>query len=299
MIIVTGACGFIGSTLANKLYSSGREDILLVDINKDMRYLQSLSHLPYMDMRFLMEEYRHWDKVTHIFHEGAISSTRETNWDALVQNNIVSSMQLFWKAYDYGIPFQYASSASVYGKTEHGISSKETDRLQPQTLYAHSKTVFDKFVQRTEGHNKVQGLRYFNVYGENEGHKKGQGSPIYTFSEQANGVGAINLFEGSTDVLRDFVCVHDVVSAKIHLAFGSNESGIFNIGSGVPTSFDTVANLVAKKYDASIKSIPFPDQFKDSYQYWTLADISKLRATGYGLPFRSVSDYLDQLPNIR
>lgn len=293
MIIITGACGFIGSTLANTLYSRGYKNLLLVDIHKDMRYLQNLSHLQYISMHELMSNFNCWDRVTHIFHEGAISSTREKNWEKLLQNNLVPSMNMFWKANDFGIVLQYASSASVYGNTQKDVSSKEEDELSPQTLYAKSKCMFDQFVAKTETKVKIQGLRYFNVYGENEGHKKGQGSPIYTFSDQAKNVGIITIFEGSKNVLRDFVCIHDVIEAKIHLAFSCNTSGVFNIGSGVATSFSDVATFISEKYNASIETIPFPEQYKNSYQYWTLADISKLRATGFQLPFRSVSEYLN------
>jgi ADP-L-glycero-D-manno-heptose 6-epimerase len=150
--------------------------------------------------------------------------------------------------------------------------------VNPQSPYAWSKYLFDRYITYTSDSwpIKVQGFRYFNVYGPHEDHKGNQASPYHKFEKQAKDTGVIKLFEGSDKFLRDFVPVETV--CKIHKHFlGVSETGIWNIGTGQPTSFEDVARMIAEKYNARIEYIPMPENLKHQYQEFTCADVGSLR----------------------
>jgi ADP-L-glycero-D-manno-heptose 6-epimerase len=170
--------------------------------------------------------------------------------------------------------------------------------MYPQTPYAFSKYMFDKKIiklMESEYSSKfefnIQGLRYFNVYGENELHKGDQASPITKFTKQARETGKIRLFSGSESIFRDFVCVEDIVQAKIELAFNKMNSGIFNLGTGASESFARVAEIIAQRENARIEIVPFPKEYQTKYQYWTCADMTKLRDAGIKTHFRSINEF--------
>lgn len=290
MILVTGGFGFIGSNLIRLLNSRSIIDIVIVDDLTDGRKMMNLVNCQFSriyDPDEFFDQFTEWDKVAFIFHEGAISSTREMNGKLMLKRNFYFSQQLFGKAFEHKIPFQYASSASVYGTISPNTSVPENAPMNPQTPYAFSKYLFDIEMMKllnSEHFNKmefnIQGLRYFNVYGPNESHKDDQASPITKFTKQARETGKIKIFEGSENIFRDFIHVNDVVKIKLELAFGRMRSGIFNIGTGKTVSFFQVADLIAKKENASIEVIPFPEEYKNAYQYWTCADIRKLHEVG-------------------
>jgi ADP-L-glycero-D-manno-heptose 6-epimerase len=172
-----------------------------------------------------------------------------------------------------GVNLQYASSASVYGL---GNNFKEDAPLSPQSPYAWSKYLFDRHILSTKFDNiVVQGFRYFNVYGPYEDHKGDQASPYHKFEKQAKETGVIKLFEGSENYLRDFVPVEHVIN--IHKKFFNvKETGIWNLGTGRATSFESVARMIADKYNARIEYIPMPDNVAKQYQKFTQADMTKL-----------------------
>lgn len=189
-----------------------------------------------------------------------------------------------------GTNFQYASSASVYGNTTH---FKESGPLYPQSPYAWSKYLFDRFVMQAMGDFKVlvQGFRYFNVYGAHEEHKGNQASPVTKFTQQAKETGVIKVFENSDQYKRDFVCVDDVCTVHSQM-LQQDVSGIFNVGTGVPTSFQSVADSVAKKYGAKIETIPMPAELKGQYQSYTCADLTQLNKN-VTIQFKTVEQYLN------
>lgn len=210
-----------------------------------------------------------------VIHLGAISSTSETNVDKVMLQNYDFSVLLIETCNMLGIDFQYASSASVYGL---GIAFKETSPTDPRTPYAWSKYMFDRYVLNKVWDIKVQGFRYFNVYGPHEDHKGDQASPYHKFTKQAETTGTIVLFEGSENFKRDFVPVSQIVDT--HKAFFSiKESGIWNLGTGISKSFFEVAEEVSKLYNVQYKFIKMPEIFKNSYQKYTCSDNSKINNT--------------------
>jgi ADP-L-glycero-D-manno-heptose 6-epimerase len=249
-ILLTGHKGFIGSHMLAALESAG---------HTVSTYEWGETNLP-----SVMEQ----DWVIHI---GAISSTTERDIDKLMLQNFDFSRQLYDACKTYGVNFQYASSASVYGLTS---TFREDAPVDPRTPYALSKYLFERYVRDHPSGSIVQGFRYFNVYGpEGEEHKGNQASPFMQFKRQAETQGHIEVFEGSEYYLRDFVHVSKVVGT--HLDFLCNTtSGLWNLGTGQTMSFMDVA----KSFNVPIKTIPMPDNLKDSYQKYTCADMSKLNA---------------------
>ena len=175
----------------------------------------------------------------------------------------------------HGVNFQYASSASIYGLYKNFT---EDAPANPQSPYAWSKFLFDRYVQgfKDRWTIRVQGFRYFNVYGPHEDHKGDQASPYHKFEKQAKETGVINLFEGSENYLRDFVHVNTVVDVHRKF-FDVTESGLWNIGTGRATSFESVARMIAEQYSARVEYIPMPDAVKKQYQTYTCADVTRLR----------------------
>ena len=212
-----------------------------------------------------------------VLHFGAISSTAEQDVGKVMRQNLDFSIELLHKCNDQGVNLQYSSSASVYGMKCEFAESSSPD---PRTPYAWSKYLFDRYVQThvDQLKIKVQGFRYFNVYGEKgEEHKGDQSSPHHKFRKQAI-TGNIKVFENSDQYRRDFVHVSRVID--IHERFFCvDESGIWNIGTGIPTSFMDVARKIAVEYDAAITQIPMPEHMRNAYQSYTCADLVKLNAT--------------------
>lgn len=211
-------------------------------------------------------------------HLGAITSTTERDVDKIMRQNHDFSCLILMLCQQHNVNLQYASSASVYGNYSNFV---EDEPLYPQTPYAWSKYLFDRHVQSIKFDNIiVQGFRYFNVYGPHEEHKGNQASPYTKFEIQAKETGIISLFENSQNYLRDFIPVSKVID--IHTKFFNiKKTGIWNVGTGKPKSFQTVAEEVAKKYNAKINYIPMPDEIKNQYQFYTKADLTKLKKEIY------------------
>jgi len=261
MIILTGNNGFIGKAFENRL---DPENLYRIEVGGAFKFL---------------EEYEDWDKVELIIHQGAISSTIETDVEKIYKYNIDFSIKLFEKAIEYKIPVKYASSASVYGKMLTGI-------INPLNFYAISKVTVDYWVQdHIDEFSSVQGFRYFNVYGEGEDHKGNQASPVQKFTEQIKEDGKLKLFEGSHKFQRDFICVDDIVDIVLN---NDKPSGIYDLGTSNPTSFQEVAELIATKYNGEIEYIPFPDHLEGKYQAYTCA------TKEWGdYVFKTVRDYVE------
>ena len=266
MIILTGNNGFIGKAFKNKL---NHKDLYGVEAESAFKFL---------------EDYEDWDKVELILHQGAISSTIETDVDKIYRYNIDFSIKLFEKAIEYQIPVKYASSASVYGKMLIGT-------INPLNFYALSKVTVDYLVQdHIDEFKSVQGFRYFNVYGKGEDHKGNQASPVQKFTEQIKETGKLKLFEGSDKFQRDFICVDDVVEVVL---YNNRASGIYDLGTSKPISFQEVAELIATKYNGEIEYIPFPDHLKGKYQAYTCAHMDWLKLGKLPYHFKTVEDYVE------
>lgn len=249
-ILLTGYKGFIGSHMLNAL--SGHE----------------VSTFEWGETLPSIESYN-W-----VIHMGANSSTTERNIEKIMYQNVDFSIWLLNQCIKHGVDLQYSSSASVYGMRKENF--KEDQPVDPRNPYAWTKYLFERHVSNLEPKSlkgiRIQGFRYFNVYGSNEDHKEGQASPYHTFAKQYRETGKIKLFENSENYLRDFVPVEKVCQTHIDF-FDVKESGVWNVGTGTPKSFLDVALSIAPK--EAIEYIPMPEKLRDSYQSYTCADMSK------------------------
>ena len=212
------------------------------------------------------------DGIERVIHLGAISSTACRDWDALLQQNVISSVRLITACEERGIPIQIASSAAVYGPDN--TTFVETDKPQPLNPYALSKFIVEKYVERHNWSIPVQLFRYFNVYGPHEDHKD-QPSPHSLFRRQAAADGVIRVFEGSEGVFRDFVPVKRLI--EVHKRFFDLDvCGVYNLGTGNVQSFMDVATSVAIETNAEIVTVPMPEI--SGYQRYTRADMTKTNA---------------------
>lgn len=282
MIVTTGTSGFIGSHLLKAINTD--EEVVCCDV-RGTNVLRPDALLTLLKT----------NRPSVIYHLGAISSTTETNTSQISMHNILFSSQLLEYCIANNVPIVYASSASVYGLGEHGF--REDTRLTPLNYYAISKTSFDQFVAQKIKDNptaKVYGLRYFNVYGENEEHKQDMASPVHKFFEQSKQNGVIRVFEGSEDFYRDFVYVRDIVDITLAIA-KSEKPGIYNVGSGIATSFMEVAQHVSRITNAKITKIPFPNHLAGKYQKYTCSDNSKITAAGISQSRTSIEEGIESV----
>lgn len=321
MIIVTGGAGLIGSNVVAALNARGRTDILVVDHLKNGRKMVNLADLnilDYMDRDdFLqaIEDGHDFGKVEAIFHLGACSATTEWDGQYVMRNNFAYSKALLHWCQKHGVPFLYASSASVYGLAENGFKEERACEL-PINMYAYSKFQFDQYVRGVNSQlssqltSQVAGFRFFNVYGPREGHKGSMASTPFHFNNQIKEAGVAKLFAGTDgygdgEQNRDFVFVGDCVKVLLWFFEHQDKSGIFNLGTGRARTFNDVVNAVIGWHEekgrkgATVTYIPFPEHLKGAYQSHTQADITALRAAGYDGAFLDVKEgvglYLDWL----
>lgn len=252
-ILVTGHKGFIGSNMVKML--DGHE-VYGFEWGEELPYVKELDY---------------------VIHMGANSSTTERNVEKIMNQNYDFSVWLLNECIQHGVNFQYSSSASIYGlNTEF----REDSPVDPKTPYAWSKYLFELHVSKLNKllseKIKIQGFRYFNVYGPGEDHKLNQASPYHTFKKQYQETGKIKLFENSEKYLRDFIPVEQVCKTHIDF-FDIEESGIFNLGTGIATSFLDVALSIAPI--EVIEYIPMPEILKPGYQEYTCADMTKTNLT--------------------
>jgi len=306
MIIVTGAAGFIGSTLVWKLNQMGEEEIIIVDeLGKDEKW-NNLTGLRFIDIyhpdefiELVLNDALPFE-VDTIFHLGACSSTTEKDADYLLQNNYHFSQDLVKYAITHRARFIYASSAATYGDGSMGYIDDENalNNLRPLNMYGYSKHLLDLWLHKTGYNEEVVGLKYFNVYGPNEYHKEDMRSVVHKSFGQIMKTGSVKLFKSYNkdckdgEQKRDFIYVKDAVDMTLHFYKNKNINGLFNVGTGkVRTWVDLVTavfNAVGKPVD--IEFIEMPTHLKDKYQYFTEANIDKIRGTGYTKKISSLED---------
>jgi ADP-L-glycero-D-manno-heptose 6-epimerase len=312
MIAVTGAGGFIGSVVVWILNERGRTDILAVDVESSpegYQNLRSLTFQKYEDYHgFIkrLEEGTFNDEIEGIIHMGACSDTTEKDWDYLKDNNYEYTRRLARWSLRKGKRFVYASSAATYGDGSEGFSDDHNglQRLKPLNLYGESKHLFDLWAYRKDLLDRIAGLKYFNVYGPQEYHKGDMRSMVHKSFHQIRETGRVRLFKSNNpdyddgEQVRDFIYVKDAVEMTLYIYGNPSTNGIINIGTGIPRSFNDLAQAVfiSMGREVSIDYIEMPDHLKPQYQSYTKADISKLRTLGYTLEISSleegISDYV-------
>jgi len=297
MIVVTGAAGFIGSALIAGLNKKGIEDILAVDELgcddkwKNLRGLKFIEYAEKQDFLDMVLQGRLLPPVQTIFHLGACSSTTETDCSYLVKNNYEYSKTLAQWAINNSARFIYASSAATYGDGRQGFADDEEriETLKPLNMYGYSKQMFDLWAKRSDLLDKIVGVKYFNVFGPNEYHKQSMRSFILKSFEQIKETGKVKLFKSyhgdyaNGEHVRDFIYVKDAVDMTLFFYENKNIKGLFNVGTGKARSWNDLINAVfaAMNKPADIEYIDMPASIRGQYQYFTQADVSKIREAGY------------------
>ena len=305
MIIITGAAGFIGSCLVSKLNQEGFTDLILVDDFSDAEKMKNLEGKKY-SQKIHRDEFVVWLKenqrlVQFIFHIGARTDTTEFNKEIFDRLNLNYTKDIWNVCVEFGLPLVYASSAATYGLGEFGYDDNEADipKLKPLNPYGDSKNDFDKWALKQEKKPYFWvGLKFFNVYGPNEFHKGRMASVIMHAFNQIQEKGSVKLFRSHNpkfkdgEQLRDFVYVKDVVEVCHFLLHHRKDSGIYNLGSGKARTFlDLVKNTFAGvDKTPQIDFMDTPIDIRDKYQYFTEANMTKLKSIGYSKPFHTLEE---------
>ncbi|HNF03559.1 MAG TPA: ADP-glyceromanno-heptose 6-epimerase [Ferruginibacter sp.] len=308
IIIVTGAAGFIGSCMVSYLNRQGFEKLILVDEFDDEEKELNLLHKKYI-VRVEREDFFGWVQrekpaVDFVFHLGARTDTTEFDYSVHQRLNVEYSQKMWNYCAMHNIPLVYASSAATYGEGELGYDDSHDiiEQLQPLNPYGISKNEFDKWVLHQDCHPPFwAGLKFFNVYGPNEYHKARMASVIFHSYNQIKQNGTVKLFrshkEGYEDgeQLRDFVYVKDVIAVCYWLMEHQPASAIYNLGTGQARSFNDLVKSTFAGLDMqpSIEYIDMPEDLRDKYQYFTEANMDKLRKAGYKAEFYSLEKGVD------
>jgi ADP-L-glycero-D-manno-heptose 6-epimerase len=313
MIVVTGAAGFIGSCIVEKLNENGLNDVILVDNFSNPQKNHNIEGKSFSE-KVERTQFFEWldlnhKKVEFIIHIGARTDTTEFRKVIFDELNLNYTIHVWNACVAYGIPLIYASSAATYGLGEKGYDDNHAiiPELKPLNPYGESKNEFDKWALQQEKQPVFwAGLKFFNVYGPNEYHKGRMASVILHSFHQINETGKVKLFKSHRPdfedgkQLRDFVYVKDVVEVISFLMNHSVNSGIYNLGTGKARSFLDLATATfhAMEKPVDIQFIDTPVDIRDKYQYFTEAKMDKLRNAGYTAEFTSlengISDYVRQ-----
>jgi ADP-L-glycero-D-manno-heptose 6-epimerase len=306
-VLVTGAAGFIGSALVHALNQRGITQIVASDFlgeDEKWRNLAPLDFEDYVPADQLLADLEK-DADTHgkfaaCFHLGACSSTtvRDAGW--VMENNFAYTKNLSRWALASGTRFVYASSAATYGDGTQGMDDRtaQLGKFRPLNLYGYSKHFFDLYAAKQEILEEIVGIKYFNVFGPNEFHKGDMRSLVCKSYEHIREHGSMNLFKSyrpeypDGGQMRDFVYVKDAVAMTLHLAECEEAGGLYNAGAGVARTWLDLATALfsAMGLEPKINFVDMPDSLRNQYQYHTLADISKLRETGYKTPTTPLED---------
>jgi len=307
MIIITGGAGFIGSAMLWELNRNGLDDIIIVDdlgstTTEKWRNLSGLHFTDFIakDLFPDLLDRNAFAGISAVLHMGANSSTTETDADHLLTNNFSYSKKIASFCMAHDVRLLYASSAATYGDGSNGYSDRieGIDALRPLNMYGYSKHMFDLWAQKNHLLDHAAGLKFFNVYGPNEYHKGDMSSVVYKACGQIKEKGSVNLFSSHRadyhdgEQLRDFIYVRDCTRIMAWMLENPDVAGIFNIGSGTARSFNDLvtATFSALGRQPCINYVPMPETLRDKYQYYTCAEIAKLRSAGFNETFTSLED---------
>ncbi len=300
MIIITGASGFIGQATSLFFKENTQYSLVLVDFLKTENEKLKECQFIHTDNLFDFLDFKN-SKINFIIHLGAITDTTETNIDLLKKYNLSYSKVIWRKCVKYSIPLIYASSAATYGDGKCGFSDdhKKINLFKPLNLYAQSKHEFDKYILSEKDKPPFwYGLKFFNVFGFDESKKEKMASIIFQSFHQILETKKMQLFKSNNskikdgDQCRDFIYINDIIDVILFLYSKKIKSGIYNIGTGKPTTFN---NLISYVFDSLnkpklIEYIEMPSDLKSQYQNYTKADIGKLRSFGYVKEFSNIED---------
>lgn len=305
MIVVTGAAGFIGSYIVGKLNREGFKDIVLVDKYDDPLKYQNYQTKHFSKMidrdHFFDWLDKHEQFVQIVIHLGARTDTVGQEPEIYQQLNLEYSQKIWKACVKYGLPLIYASSASTYGDGELGFDDDHRliPQLKPLNLYAQSKQDFDCWALLQESKPYFwAGLKFFNVFGPNEYHKDRMSSVILQAFNTISETGKMNLFRSHHPDFadgaqaRDFIYVEDVARVIRFFMENRKSSGVYNVGTGVARSYLSLAKAVFRAMNKTehIGFIDTPKDLRGKYQYFTCANIEKLRSIGYNESFISLEE---------
>jgi ADP-L-glycero-D-manno-heptose 6-epimerase len=308
MIVLTGTAGFISSVVLRKLNGEGKENVVIVDDFsrpgrennvKGKKFLQQI----HRDDFFQWFD-AHAAEVEFVIHLGARTDTTEFDMNVFNILNLEYSQQVWNRCSEQGIPLIYASSAATYGAGEYGYDDNHevVEKLKPLNPYGISKNEFDKWVLKQDKQPPFwAGLKFFNVYGPNEFHKGRMASVIFHAFHQIKDTGKVRLFRSHRpdfkdgEQLRDFVYVKDLADVIWFLMQQRPASGLYNVGTGKARTFVDLAKATFAALDKEpvIEFVDTPEDIRNKYQYFTEANMKKLRAAGYKTPFTSLEDGVD------
>jgi ADP-L-glycero-D-manno-heptose 6-epimerase len=305
MIVVTGAAGFIGSYVVGKLNREGFKDIVLVDKYDDPLKLPNYQTKTYTEM-VDRDHFFDWLAINEkfvqiIIHLGARTDTVGQEPEIYQQLNLEYSQKIWNACVQYGLPLVYASSASTYGDGQLGFNDDHSliPELQPLNLYAQSKHDFDRWALEQDRQPFFwAGLKFFNVFGPNEYHKNRMASVIFQAYNTISETGRMDLFRSHRpdfndgEQARDFICVEDVARVIMFFINHRKNSGIYNVGTGEARTYMSLTRAVFKamNLEEKIGFVDTPDDLRGKYQYYTCANIQKLRSIGYIAPFFSLEE---------
>ena len=306
MIVITGAEGFIGSCLVARLNQEGYNDLVLVDDfdavqNRELNLIGKKYTAKINRKQFFEWLENNTNEVEFVFHIGARTDTTETDEQIFKELNLDFSKKLFQICSNEGIPLVYASSAATYGEGEHGYNDN-TDAislLKPMNPYGRSKNDFDKWALEQENQPSFwAGLKFFNVYGPNEYNKGRMASVVFHAYHQIKEKGEVQLFKSHRpdyndgEQKRDFIYVKDLCDVCIFLMHHRKHSGIYNLGSGSARTWNDLVKAIfyALEKPVQIKYVDVPEDIREKYQYFTEANMEKLKQIGYSKAFTSIED---------
>jgi ADP-L-glycero-D-manno-heptose 6-epimerase len=303
-LLITGAYGFIGSRLAHTLLEKGQKDLVLVDktdYRSSRACVKGLESLLFIDREKLFNELPKLKNITAVIHLGACTDTGNHDEAYMWKMNTDYTKKLWQWCAEKNIPFIYASSGATYGRGEEGYSDdhKDIPRYKPLNVYGRSKHEFDLWaLQQKTAPSRWYGLKFFNVYGPDEGHKGRMASPIFHGFNEIQRTGKMTLFKSHKEGIadgeqkRDFIFVEDIVKLCLFCLEKNPPSGIYNCGTGTARTFVDLSKALFKAVgkEPRIEWVDTPEKFRAGYQYFTQAEMGKMRRAGFNEIFLPIEE---------